>query len=265
MTDTVRSGGAASRGSSGAVFDRDIHDDRIIWKHGPSGETRVSDQGAYIMSFGETVALPRIDCVWSALNSYAMERLDNPSPLRMYDAGRLVTEYMIELERGIWCHEPVVNLDRDAHIRKLMTILPSEDWEDVYRTFDSIDWRRDIRRCKTHGDPTFDNLMFRGEQLIIIDPIPPTPAVPDLMAVDLGKILQSLMGFEFARYGVGGPTHRDDAIEILKNIVNNEYEWEAAWYWCAVHFYRAVPYMPEEVKPDVLALARSAVSYPYGL
>lgn len=264
MTDTVRSGGAASRGSSGAVFDKDLHDDKIIWKRGPSGDRRVSDQGAYIRSFGETVALPRIDRVRATLNSYAMEKLQSPSPLRMYDAGRLVTEYMIELERGIWCHEPKVLLDRNAHIRKLMSIIPSEDWEDVYGAFDAIDWWN-VRRCKTHGDPTFDNLMFRDEQPVIIDPIPPTPAVPDLMAVDLGKVLQSLMGFEFARYGVGGPTHRDDAIEILKNLVNNEYEWDAAWYWCAVHLYRAVPYMPEEVKPDVLALARSAVSYPYGL
>lgn len=264
MTDTVRSGGAASRGSSGAVFEADIHNSQLIWKRGPSHERRVSEQGAYIRLFGDTVSLPRVDRVRTVLNSYAMERLQSPSPLRMYDAGRLITEFMIELERGIWCHEGKVWLIRDAHIRKLMTIVPSEDWEDVYGMFYTIDWGR-LRRCRAHGDPTFDNLMFRGEHPVIIDPIPPTYAVPDLMSVDLGKMLQSLMGFEAVRYSVGGPAGREDAIELLKNIVNDEEEWTAAWYWCAVHLYRAVPYMPEEVKPDVLALARSAVSYPYGL
>lgn len=49
----------------------------------------------------------------------------------------------------------------------------------------------------THGDPTFANLMLTAQGgLKLIDPSPPRPGIPSLPAVDLGKVVQSLMGWE---------------------------------------------------------------------
>lgn len=187
-----------------------------------------------------------------------MERLQDPPPLEFFDASRLVVSIYTDLEHAIWSQPALVEFDHKAHIKKLMSIVPSEDWDDVYHSYECLTWNT-LNTGRTHGDPTFDNLMFRGQTPVIIDPIQPTPAVPDLTSVDLGKMLQSLLGFESTRYGVTGPANLDDGIDTLYKLVSDEDEIEAAWYWCAVHFYRAAPYMPEEVKPRVLEFARAAI------
>ena len=74
---------------------------------------------------------------------------------------------------------------------------------------------------------------------------PATPAVPDLRAVDYGKILQSCMGFEQARYD------RSDMLfhvtpEELKLRVGDENEWNATVLWAIVHFLRFMPYAPDD-------------------
>jgi hypothetical protein len=59
-------------------------------------------------------------------------------------------------------------------------------------------------RGKIHGDPTLDNVLMTRQGLMrITDPIPPQwLRKPSVIAVDQGKILQSLLGWEVVLRGV---------------------------------------------------------------
>lgn len=61
----------------------------------------------------------------------------------------------------------------------------------------------------THGDLILDNVMRDAEgKLILIDAIPPCPALPSLAIVDFGRLIQSAAGYEQMRYN--GTTPKDD-------------------------------------------------------
>jgi hypothetical protein len=67
------------------------------------------------------------------------------------------------------------------------------------------------RPCLIHGDPTLDNtLMTKNMSIRITDPIPPNRLIrPSIQAIDHGKMLQSLLGWEF----------------VLRGIPRIEYDW----------------------------------------
>ena len=202
-------------------------------------------QGKYLRKLGGP-HVPNVARVYH--NAYDMEKLNDPSPLFSMSAEYLVDGYLKALENGIW-GEPVVEMNHTEHRRKLAAITTAlhvgmeDDYDTMFSVyFDVVDWSSLIA-SRTHGDPTFDNLMWRGSELVIIDPIPPTPAVPDLLVVDLGKIMQSLVGFECVRYGGKAPRDTERAHLMFKNRYD-ENTWSAIVYWCAFHLYRAVPYMP---------------------
>lgn len=94
-----------------------------------------------------------------------------------------------------------------------------------------------------HGDPTMANLMQRRDgQLVITDPIRPVGKVPSLVDVDRGKLLQSVMGWEVQ---LGAPEWRTGKINALCQVVLKgltRLESHRAWFWCAVHLARTVPY-----------------------
>lgn len=232
--------GGALRGSSGAVIVS--VGERLVRK---VRDDRVAAQGKYLRKLGGS-HVPNVARVYH--NGYDMEMLSAPSPLFSMSAEYLVDGYLEALQNGIW-GEPMVEMDHAEHLRKLTTITTASDvaMEDDYDTMfaiysDMIDWSS-LEMSRTHGDPTFDNLMWRGGELVIIDPIPPTLAVPDLLVVDLGKIMQSLVGFECVRYGGKAPRDTERARLMFKNRYD-ENTWSAVVYWCAFHLYRAVPYMP---------------------
>lgn len=245
--------GGALRGSSGAVIVS--VGERLVRK---VGDDRVAAQGKYLRKLGGS-HVPNVARVYH--NGYDMERLNDPSPLFSMSAEYLVDGYLEALENGIW-GEPRVEIDHTEHLRKLTTITTAPDvgMEDDYDTMlamytDMIDWSS-LRATRTHGDPTFDNLMWRDDELVIIDPIPPTPAVPDLLVVDLGKIMQSLVGFESVRYGGRPPCDSQRALAMFMTRYD-ENTWSAIAYWCAYHLYRAVPYMPSrDIATRIRDLAR---------
>jgi hypothetical protein len=72
------------------------------------------------------------------------------------------------------------------------------------------DWALDTT-CLIHGDPTLDNtLENKNGSIIVTDPIPPHRLIrPSIKAIDHGKILQSLLGWEV----------------VLRGISCVEYEW----------------------------------------
>jgi hypothetical protein len=102
--------------------------------------------------------------------------------------------------------------------------------------------------CTVHGDPTIDNCMLRGEgELVITDPIPPGVCLPSVRALDVGKVIQSAMGYEEVACG-----RRPTTIpwlgsafweEALPDVDHDE--WRLCLYMAAVHFLRLLPYTPQ--------------------
>lgn len=110
-----------------------------------------------------------------------------------------------------------------------------------------------------HGDPTLDNLMERrGGGLCFIDPLPATPKMPALKAVDYGKMLQSCWGYEMLK---GNHVHfrgnaRDVSQRVLKML--DPVEADIACYFLCVHILRLIPYQPEHEQDLFWMMYRNA-------
>ena len=89
------------------------------------------------------------------------------------------------LQQEVWCHAPIDHDERwvTAFAERFGFIPPKYIYEE--------------KPVRTHGDPTAANAMMtdRG-QLRLIDPKPPGRGIPSFMSVDLGKVIQSAMGWE---------------------------------------------------------------------
>lgn len=235
-------------GSSGATIT--IRNSYVAKK----GEPRVGEQGRWLL-LHRSGHLPTIQS--TSTYSYTMERLAERGPTSLYEGRRCLGAMYTALNNSVWMRPAEVKMDWPAHLAKLGAIADGDYLHRLTDTAERIDWDS-LPTCLTHGDPTWDNVMFRDDTMVLIDPLPATTAVPDIRAVDLGKMMQSVVGFEGARYGAIH-TLCDVEPHDVEALCANANEWLAAQYWCAVHLLRAVPYMDEEVKPRVAALARSVV------
>jgi len=249
VTDTLP---GSLHGSSGATIkiSRDF-----AWKSGP----RATEQGVYLLyGFHRNTALPKV--VNHNRDGYAMERLyDEPDGVL---PGLHTTEHkfsdVMNALNVVWVNgraDPVV-VNLSAHQDKVLGLCAKCDIEGhttslLNNTMHDIAWHQ-LKAVLTHGDPTVDNLMYRGQTPVLIDPIPATTAVPDLECVDIGKVGQSAMGYEVARYGTGTPEVFEDFFITYMSGTTNEHL--ARRYWTAIHLLRALPYMPEERKKNVREL-----------
>jgi len=227
------------RGSSGAV----ISEVPFIIKE---GDARVALQGRWLQAHPWGM-LPRVYAVDET--SYVMERLVDP-PYAMLNHRAFLSRVFMVLQELRW-RPAAVRLNHDAHLLKLRDLPIVRNAHELDRFAilgERIDWDT-LNVGLTHGDPTLDNVMLRGSDIVLIDPIPATPAVPDLWSVDTGKLLQSLLGYEVLRYADTTYDWRLEP-EHLRQLVQNNNEWQATVYWCVVHLLRAIPYMPNE---DVVA------------
>ena len=112
-----------------------------------------------------------------------------------------------------------------------------------------------------HGDPTLANAMRRSSgELCLIDPEPCRPGVPPLVEVDVGKMLQSVAGWEGVKSrGVPSPVTMGDT-----------YPWDAAhpqqraryYFWGAFHCARVARHVTPETPhgEEILRWSRRASS-----
>jgi len=114
--------------------------------------------------------------------------------------------------------------------------------------------------CETHGDPTWANVMRNdlGEYRLI-DPLPPRNEKPKLREVDLGKLLQSAIGWEEVLMKQG---HRFQVTHANMNKVlrgEDDATCEKAKFWLMVHLWRLLPFAEKNGRPDIAEKAREAV------
>lgn len=142
-------------------------------------------EGAYCQLLGERIA-PRVYAIIP--NGYVMEKL---LPINRYP--QLLVHMYRALKREVW--------SRPA--------LPSSteiDWRDRLSMFgiQIPDYVTPTEYCMVHGDPTASNALLRDAhplELIIADPRPPRDFIPQCKETDIGRLLQSKLGWEVVAYG----------------------------------------------------------------
>lgn len=221
------------RGSSGATF---IIGDWTVTKN---GDGRVGAQGKWM----EEHPVPSLPQVYSVSdNAYQMERLTQP-PVHLMSTETTLEEIAVILQRDFWSQPAVVEFEYEAHTDRLAPLpITNLTMKKLLLLYHRIDWSS-LTPGLTHGDPILDNLMLRytGE-LVLADPIPATPALPDLISVDIGRLLQSAVGYERVRYGLPGPENAGlDRLSFTWTLTKNDMT--AALYFAAIHCLRSMVYV----------------------
>lgn len=221
-------------GSSGARFK--YYTSTVMKIGGP----RVEAQGKWLRAHGKNAHTgherPGLPYVYGIeRGQYLMEALNEASVMH-------ATPILNVLQRDVWSQDAEVELDFQEH-RWYVDDKAADYWPEALTALKY--WRRllswdSLKRGLTHGDPTFENCMLRptDRSLVLIDPTPASYYAPDLIAVDLGKLLQSSLGYERVR----NRWHYATDLGWLENFDVNERR--AAQYFAIVHFIRLLPYMP---------------------
>jgi hypothetical protein len=140
-------------------------------------------EGAFCRELGSAVT-PHI---YSLLpNGYVMEKL---TPFNRRDPNLLLRIEFL-LSNRVW-HRPAFPVSN------------AFDWVDCLKDYGLKvpDWAIPTEFCLTHGDPTASNTLSRNGELILCDPRPPRNYIPQCRETDMGRILQSFMGWEMSAYG----------------------------------------------------------------
>lgn len=240
-----------NRNGSGAVKTAPVGTDSAVLR-------RLREQADWLAAHASP-AVPHLIETRDDLPGYVMVRL-RELPWGLVTARTLLRVVVVRLAQHVWSHSADVKLDLDAHCDKIDRLLWSYERRDGGVTMrrsladqrDRIDWDA-LPIGLTHGDPTFDNVMLNDvDDVVLVDPLPATPAVSDLPCVDLGKILQSLVGWDTILYP--GRVLPNASPADLRPYVPTDNEWRAAVYWCQVHLLRTLPYLPRDVYPDDIHL-----------
>lgn len=208
-----------------------VLDDTVIKVHNTD---RLNRQAEWLMAYpGDGIV--KVLGEWH--HGYAMERLD---PL-----DRDVTaDDVVELLRSfVWPNRPQVRLNWDA-VEAYVSLRCAQFWPEASGIFKmAVDKCRgkNLTTGRVHGDPTFANVMMRGAGLVLIDPIPGCAYAPDVLAVDLGKILQSCYGYEQV---LTGQVVNDPDIAWLDEFAPDERF--AARTFAVAHIARMLPYLPDD-------------------
>lgn len=155
---------------------------------------------------------------------YAMERLRQSTP-----AVDTLVLARASLEKLVWCREPAE---------------PEQEWLQDFSTrflYYAPDFSRDEKPCLIHGDPTLGNVVLTDGGVRILDPKPPARGIPSFRSVDLGKMLQSMLGWEQLRTGRRRPYRLDSPLVDLSDD-----ELMRVAFWCTVHLRRIMQREPKE-------------------
>lgn len=204
-----------------------------------SRHDKVVTQGEWLQANAHE-HLPKVHAILP--KGYAMERLE-PIPTGKVDLDSMVDA----LEASCWQFGPT------APVNTPQTMLYVSRIVDVYapdildKVIDRVAYIRRTEDCMTHGDPTAENVMLRGDTYVMIDPIPATCRVPSDLAADVGKILQSAHGWEELKGEERASFTPDEVLRRFPSVVA-----DVAQIWVIVHFIRTLPYASKEVRERVL-------------
>lgn len=200
---------------------------------------------------------------------YIMEKLLEPH-YQDWDHERTLLELFNLLEQHVWSQpgrlafRPLKTLHKVGMVMRKYDVKCADGYAlplGFTTIWAGIKWGS-LKTCQTHGDPTFDNIMVRpniAEELVLVDPIPATPEVPHLRAVDTGKLLQSIIGYEAVKYGPESRWVCRAMPQTLKRLIDDQNEWHATVLWCIIHLLRCIPYIETDKRAALEGLMKDAV------
>jgi hypothetical protein len=166
-------------------------------------------EGAFCQFLGRDVA-PEVYTLLP--DGYIMEKLRIPDPNR-----NRLCDIEDLLEYGVW-NRPALAISND---------IPFAEHLKVFGVNAPM-WAVETDPCLVHGDPTVSNFLYREEecQYILADPRPPRAFIPQNRETDMGRILQSMLGWENAAYNL-------PRIEYFApRFTKDPYLTRAAQFWC---------------------------------
>lgn len=206
----------------------------------------------YMLWLNATVPIcPRI--VRTLPDGYVMERLVDNSVAVLHNVDHHLMRVRRLLAGVIWHRRPFSEQHRlwyDKIVSYCIDVLeehgfPEEGIKDFLRIWNLQTYHTE--ECAIHGDPTLDNVLVRPvsaparDPLVLTDPLPPDDRIPNDRAVDLGKLLQSALGWESVRRGKGWPTDTRHRVKVV--LDGEDYKTACrSWFWCLIHFIRILPY-----------------------
>jgi hypothetical protein len=219
-----------------------------VLKTAPPGKARdrLHAQAAWLKTFDDPHIVKVLE---EREDGYVMPYLQTPewplkNPLVMMDAVLSI------LSTSVWVRPAPVPLDYSTFVTYLESLrqplLTAYWWEIIEQGSNAVwDYTHDI-----HGDPTLENLLFACDGTpVLVDPIPDAVLdgkIPPVRAVDLGKCLQSCLGYELVKRGLQTKWLGDQKLSnIIKPYARSEAEWEFSKFFCAVHVARFIPYQTE--------------------
>lgn len=271
VVETHKSGDQV-RGTSGALIR--VESDYVLKMALKRGqERRVNSQGEFMDYIGAPV-FPR---VWDITpGSYKMERcLD--IDLRKTDHLVLTDWVLKQLKNEIWCKQPRVEstktwpekLRRYVLARAAESRLLDDQLKKIAGVLDRLsELSKELTVAEIHGDPTLDNVLVheKHEKLVLTDPLPtsePSSKIPSLLSVDVGKLLQSALGYERAKRGqeILRPTSvvRSEMESCVADHITSNADLEASRLFCVVHYVRLIPYQSIGRRGVMLQLLQEAL------
>lgn len=228
-------------GASGATF--------AVLKQGATGA--VIRRLGYQYSWLSVRNYPSLVRVGRWLNSsttvgYTMELLSPGTPyLTTPSAVRAATEDVVKALEPVWAEPPLVPGPWAPQDRL-------DAFPPVLHAWWSTLTVQPHHYCGTHGDPTLENVMRRGDQPVLIDPLPDCVydgKVPPIRALDLGKILQSGLDYEGVRLGIQPKWMvRPPVFDVVRDACRDQDEWAQACWACALHVAKFLPYQTPELR-----------------
>lgn len=228
---------------SGAVI-IECSGDRILKLGDGHVGQRINDQRRWLEEHQSNGVIP-VERVTQ--NAYIMPRGSEWSdPV----VGRQVFDGIVELLSAyVWVKPPFVFTESPTPFRHKQSALSraTSVAGDVLNALTElctlVDWTA-VPKVLTHGDPTFCNSLWLNDKLVLCDPIPASHHVPDIRAVDLGKLMQSCMGFESIMYG----WHMAELASPywIKELCRDDNEWQAAVYCGVLSIARMLPYLQSQ-------------------
>lgn len=176
--------------------------------------------------------------------SYIMERLEEPFLLDY--AGTTAVLALLDdarklLTKMVWCNSVRHHTENDWRSDLCAFIRQTKNMADIDSMLGILYPRNTgIDLCQMiHGDPTLSNMMMRGKRLCLIDPLMYSDKIANHWTVDVGKMLQSAIGWEIVtlnwKYSIKECvtflTYDLETLELLQ-----------VWFWCMVHCVRILPY-----------------------
>lgn len=216
-----------AKGFSGAAVE--VLEDRVIKRH-PNADS----QGLLCSTGALRFVSPQIFEVDAIDSSYVMERLAELSIDQILDAPATLCHARQLLARKVWTHTSAQSSAWKLFLADRFRGIMGLDIDDLIHNLwiDNGMWQ-----C-THGDPTLSNMMMRGDDMVLIDPIR-TRHVPAHWTVDMGKLLQSAIGWE--RVLCDWRYNRKQCVQNLLFGLE-PISIKRSWFWCMVHCARIVPY-----------------------